>query len=167
MKTTKCAIVARMKTSSRFIPATAPLRRWPSCLLFLSHRKPAALALAALVLSGAAGARAADKNKKQGGPTIAAVRIAQGQVVNGAKSPVEGAVVYLENPTSLEIKSYLTDNNGHFHFTQLAPQTDYEVWAEQNGVESKHKFISQFNSHTHYDFTLKLTPEKKRLLGFL
>ena len=89
-------------------------------------------------------------------------------VINGAKQPVEGAIVYLENPTSLAIKSYLTDNKGHFHFTQLAAQTDYDVWAEQNGVQTKHKFISQFSSHTHFAFTLKLVPEKKKkLLGFL
>ena len=166
MRMTTCAPMMRMKTSKPSISAAAPPRRWPSCLLFRSRRSLAALGVAALALGGAAGAHAADKGKKQG-PTVAAVRIAQGQVVNGAKSPVEGAVVYLENPTSLDIKSYLTDNNGHFHFTQLAPQTDYEVWAEQNGVQSKHKFISQFSSHTHFDFTLKLTPEKKKLLGFL
>ncbi len=94
-------------------------------------------------------------------------RIAQGQVVNGAGKSVEGAVVYLENPISLSINSYLTDAQGHFHFTQLQAQTDYEVWAEQNGVQSKHKFISQFSSHNQFNFTLKLTPEHKKLLGFL
>ena len=144
------------------MPASATSRRQPACALLRLLGTPV---LGLLALPGAQRAHAADH--KQQRPAVAAVRIAQGQVVNGAKAPVEGAVVYLENPTSLDIKSYLTDNNGHFHFSQLAPQTDYEVWAEQNGVESKHRFISQFNSHTHYNFTLKLTPEKKKLLGFL
>lgn len=85
-----------------------------------------------------------------------------GTVVNGAKAPVAGAVVYLENPKSLDVQSYLTDEQGHFHFLHIAPQTDYEVWAEQNGVETKHKFISQFSSHVHFHLTLKLTPEKKK-----
>lgn len=83
-----------------------------------------------------------------------------GVVVNGAGQPVSGAVVYLENPTSLDVRSYLTDAQGQYHFSQIAPQTDYEVWAEQNGVQSKHKFISQFSSHVHFHFRLKITPEK-------
>ncbi len=90
----------------------------------------------------------------------------EGTVVNDAKAPVTGAVVYLENPKSLDVQSYLTDQKGYFHFSQISPQTDYEVWAEQNGVETKHEFISQFSSHVHFHFLLKLTPEKrKKFLG--
>ncbi len=92
----------------------------------------------------------------------------EGNVMNGAKTPVIGAVVYLENPKSLDVSSYLTDDKGYFHFSQISPQTDYELWAEQNGVETKHKFISQFSSHVHFHFILKLTPEKKKkFLGIL
>ena len=129
--------------------------------------KYAPLTLVASALFVAPGpASGANKHAKR--PTPVAERIAEGEVINGAKKPIEGAIVYLENPTSLDIKSYLTDNQGHFHFTQLAAQTDYEVWAEQNGVQTKHKFISQFSSHTHFEFTLKLVPEKKKkLLGIL
>ncbi len=106
--------------------------------------------------------------KKKNQATIAAVRIAEGQVLNGARQPLAGAVVYLENPASLDIKSYLSDASGHFHFAQLAAQTDYDVWAEQNGTQSKHKFISQFSSHTHFDFTLTVDPnKKKKLFGIL
>jgi hypothetical protein len=88
-----------------------------------------------------------------------------GVVVNGAKAPVAGAVVYLENPKSLDVQSYLTDAQGRYHFSQISPQTDYEVWAEQNGVQSKHKFISQFSSHINFHFVLKLTPAKHKFLG--
>ena len=110
----------------------------------------------------------AGKDKHGRHPAPPPERIAEGQVINGAKKPIEGAVVYLENPTSLDIKSYLTDSKGHYHFSQLAAQTDYEVWAEQNGVQSKHRFISQFSSHTHFEYTLTLKPEKKKkLLGIL
>lgn len=105
-----------------------------------------------------------DKHSKQ---AVAVRIVAQGKVVNHAKAPVSGAVVYLEDPKSLAIKSYLTDASGQFHFAQLSPQTDYEVWAEQNGIQSKHKFISQFSSHVHFNFILKLDPKQKKLLGFL
>ena len=110
----------------------------------------------------------ADKHRHQPKPAVELV--AAGKVV-GNNAPAEGAVVYLEDPKSLAIKSYLTEANGQFHFSNISPQTDYEVWAEQNGVESKHKFISQFSSHTKFTFTLKLQPKTKRtkrkLLGFL
>jgi hypothetical protein len=88
-----------------------------------------------------------------------------GVVVNGAKAPVAGAIVYLENPKSLDVQSYLTDAQGRYHFSQISPQTDYEVWAEQNGIQSKHTFISQFSSHVHFHFVLKLAPKKRKVLG--
>lgn len=88
-----------------------------------------------------------------------------GTVLDAAKHPVSGAVVYLENPKSLDVQSYLTDAQGHFHFSQISPQTDYDVWAEQNGVETRHRFISQFSSHVSFHFTLTLTPKKKKFLG--
>ncbi len=88
--------------------------------------------------------------------------IIEGHVVNAANAPVVGAVVYLENPKSLDVQSYLTDEKGYFHFNQITAQTDYNVWAEQNGVETKHKFVSQFSSHVHFNMTLKLIPEKKK-----
>ncbi len=90
-----------------------------------------------------------------------------GTVVNDAAAPIAGAVVYLENPKSLDVQSYLSDNEGHFHFNHISPQTDYELWAEQNGVQTKHRFISQFSNHTNFHFTLKLTPGKKKFLGIL
>ena len=121
--------------------------------------------LLGLLGSASLDSHAADKKPR---PPVAVVRVAEGEVVNGAKKPLEGAIVYLENPISLDVKSYLTDAKGHFHFTQIAPQTDYEVWAEQNGTQSKHKFISQFSSHTHFEFTLVLDPDKKKkLFGIL
>ena len=120
-----------------------------------------------LLVAGTSGRADKDKKKKVT-PPIVAVRIAEGRVVNDSNQPVDGAVVYLENPTSLDIKSYLSDAKGEYHFSQLASQTDYEVWAEQNGTQSKHKFISQFSSKTHFVFTLKLDfnpKKKKRFLG--
>ena len=114
----------------------------------------------ALPLVPAAGAA---KHTRKTKPIVEIV--AQGKVVNGG-APASNAVVYLENPISLAIKSYLTGPTGEFHFNNLSPQTDYEVWAELNGVQSKHKFISQFSNHTKFSLTLKLeTKTKHKLLG--
>lgn len=153
-----------MKTSRR-LPSTAASARLHGAMwrnTILCAMLTAELGFAGLGLLAPCPAVAATHSKRL---QATAVRIAEGQVIDAAKKPVAGAVVYLENPTSLAMRSYLTDATGHFHFAQLAPETDYEIWAEQNGVESKHKFISQFSSHTHFDFTLKLEPAKKKLLG--
>ena len=108
-------------------------------------------------------AAAAAKHAQKPKPIVEIV--AAGRVVNGA-APASGAIVYLKNPISLAIKSYLTGPNGEFHFNNISPQTDYEVWAELNGVQSKHKFISQFSNHTKFVLTLKLeAPKKRKKLG--
>jgi hypothetical protein len=44
----------------------------------------------------------------------------------------------------------------NFHFTQLNPDTDYEIWAEHQGARSKSKSISSFDSRKNFNFTLKL-----------
>ena len=106
-----------------------------------------------------------DKHQK-----IAQEHVALGKVINNhGKQPIEGAVVYLEDPKSLAIRSYLTHADGGFHFRNLTPQTDYEIWAELNGEQSKHLWISQFSNHAHFTFTLKLDPKdgKKKVLGIL
>ena len=128
----------------------------------ITGRRFASLVCATLLLVPAGSAQ---KHKH---PRRAAVElVAAGKVLRDG-APIEGAVVYLENPKSLAIKSYLTAPNGEFHFSNISPQTDFEVWAEQNGVQSKHKFISQFSSHTKFVFVLKLEPPKKhKLLGIL
>ena len=100
--------------------------------------------------------------KPRKSPPAPAVRFVEGYVVSHAKTPLENAIVYLEDPKSMAIKSYLSDNKGYFHFTNLAAQTDYELWAEQEGVQSKHKFISQFSSRSRFVFTLKLDPKVKK-----
>lgn len=85
-----------------------------------------------------------------------AQRVVEGRVVNKQDTPINGAVVYLKDTRSLSVKSYLTDENGRFHFGQLADGADYEVWAEQNGKRSSSKSISQFNSKLDIQFTLKI-----------
>lgn len=149
----------------RALPAVpAPILAVGSGLSCGSGKAARAL-LSLLLLAGlvpAAGARDRKPKPVKPAPDL----IAEGKVVSHANQPLAGAVVYLEDPKSLAIKSYLTDTSGQFHFRRLSPQTDYEVWAEQNGQQSKHKFISQFSSHVHFVFTLKLDPkDKKKFLG--
>ena len=91
---------------------------------------------------------------------LPAQRAVQGRVTNKEDAAIVGAVVYLKDTRSLSVKSYLTDDQGHFHFGQLADGADYEIWAEQNGKRSSSKNISQFNSKLDIQFTLKIDTSK-------
>lgn len=89
-----------------------------------------------------------------------ALRTVQGHVVDKKDTPLTGAVVYLKDTRSLSVKSYLTDESGHFHFGQLSEGADYEIWAEQDGKRSSNKSVSQFNNRLDIQFTLKIDTSK-------
>jgi len=75
-------------------------------------------------------------------------------------TPLQGAVVYLQDSKSLTVKSYLSDAQGRFHFRQLSMSADFDLWAELNGKRSKTRTISQFNSKTDLNFKLTLPVSK-------
>ncbi len=84
------------------------------------------------------------------------LRTIEGMVCRKDGSPVQGAVVYLQDTKSLAVKSYLSDAQGQFHFRHLSMSLDYDVWAELNGKRSKTKSVSQFNSKPDLRYRLKL-----------
>jgi hypothetical protein len=81
-------------------------------------------------------------------------RTVDGKVVNKTDAPLGGSVVYLKDTHSLTIKTYICDEAGHFHFGQLSQNSDYDLWAESNGVKSNTKSISSFDDRNSYYFTL-------------
>lgn len=84
------------------------------------------------------------------------VRLIQGTVTDKNDKPLPNAVVYLKDEKTLQVKSYLTDEQGHFRFGQLSMSTDYDVWADLGGTHSKTKNVSSFNSKPTIDYTLKI-----------
>jgi hypothetical protein len=87
-------------------------------------------------------------------------RVATGKVVDKSGAPLAGAVVYLKNTRTNTVKTYISDNDGQFRFGELSQDTDYEVWAESEGVRSKSRGISSFDSQNKFYFALKVDAPK-------
>jgi len=90
----------------------------------------------------------------------AARRTIEGKVEDKNDAPIKGAVVYLKDSRTLAVKSFISDDEGVFHFGQLSQNTDYEVYAEFEGKRSKSRRISSFDSKTDFNFTLKIDSGK-------
>jgi protocatechuate 3,4-dioxygenase beta subunit len=79
-----------------------------------------------------------------------------GHVFDRQETPVARAIVYLKNTKTLVIKTYITDTDGSYRFPALAPNVDYEVYAEKQGTRSDTKTLSSFDSRKQANITLKL-----------
>jgi len=87
-------------------------------------------------------------------------RSVQGTVTFQDDSVVNGAVVYLKNTKSLQIRSFFTQKDGGFYFRDLSPDIDYELKAEYNGASSATHTVSSFDTRKLVTINLKLNPKK-------
>jgi hypothetical protein len=65
-------------------------------------------------------------------------------------------VVQLKNAKTLQIRSFITQGDGNYHFTGLATDVEYQVKAEHEGAVSSWKTLSVFNSKKTAVINLKL-----------
>lgn len=107
-----------------------------------------------LVLAGAASAKK-DEN--------ANLRSVQGVVTNAKGEAVNGAVVQLKNTKTLQIRSFITRDNGQYYFHGLSTDVDYELKAdsESDHTSSGAKTLSSFDSRKEAVMNLKLDHNKK------
>jgi protocatechuate 3,4-dioxygenase beta subunit len=108
---------------------------------------------AILLLAGAMAAFAASKKGEDQN-----VRSVQGTVFDSSEAPVNGAVVQLKNTKTLQIRSFITKENGAYYFHGLSPDVDYELKADNNqGASSPTKTLSSFDSRKEAVLNLKLS----------
>ena len=83
-------------------------------------------------------------------------RLVAGTVFDPGDAPVLGATVFLKNLKTKAIRSYSTDEKGHFRFTQVNMAEDHELWAEKDGKKSAVKTVSSWDSRKDFESELKL-----------
>jgi hypothetical protein len=83
-------------------------------------------------------------------------RSVQGVVTSADEKPVSGAVVQLKNTKTLQIRSFITQENGSYYFHELSSDVDYELKADFRGAASATKSLSSFDSRKEAILNLKL-----------
>jgi hypothetical protein len=95
------------------------------------------------------------------GQNAGTTRSIEGLVVNASGKPMPGAFVLLKDTKTLQVRSYIALSDGRYHFYGLSTDINYQVRAEANGMTSKTKMVSVFDSHKVVKLNLKLTKKMK------
>jgi hypothetical protein len=88
-------------------------------------------------------------------------RSIEGIVLGDGGAPVPGAVVLIKDSKTLQVRSYIAQQDGRYHFYGLSTDINYQLRAESKGLTSKTKTVSVFNSHGKVTLNLKLTKKLK------
>jgi hypothetical protein len=83
-------------------------------------------------------------------------RVVDGTVVDASSSVVSGATVFLKDLKTKTIRSFTSDPQGKFRFTQVDMAEDHELWAEKTGHKSAVKTVSQWDARKDFVTELKL-----------
>lgn len=83
-----------------------------------------------------------------------------GLVRDEQESPAEGAVVQLKDTKSLQVRSFITKEDGTYQFHGLSTEVDYQVKADRRGSTTGVKTLSVFDSRKSAVINLKLEPKK-------
>lgn len=113
------------------------------------------LALAVVV----AGIGLAFAQKNQDKKEDANLRSIEGVVTDANNAPVPRAIVQLKDTRTLQIRSFVTQPEGAYHFAGLRMDTDYELKATLGEQNSATKRVSSFDSRK--TVTVNLQLEKK------
>lgn len=114
------------------------------------------LAFAAVFCALALATTASAQSKKREDTNTRAV---SGVVTDPSDNPLNGAVVQLKDTKTLQVRSFITQDSGRYHFAGLSTNVDYELKAEHQGASSSTKTLSVFDDRKQAIINLKV--EKK------
>jgi len=83
-------------------------------------------------------------------------RTITGRVLDGNEQPVKGVTIFLRNLKTRAIRSYNTDETGHYRFTLVSISEDQELWGEKDGKKTAVKSISSWDTRKSLDAELRL-----------
>jgi hypothetical protein len=89
-----------------------------------------------------------------------ATRSVSGEVTSADEKGVVGAVVQLTDTKTKQVRSFYTQEHGHYYFNGLSPDVDYELTASFEGASSPTKTLSVFDNRKEPTINLKLNPKK-------
>ena len=110
------------------------------------------LALVALLAVLATAAQARQRSPQ--------LRTVHGTVLSPSDAPIPSAVVYLKNLRTLTIRTYISDQKGHYRFSGLDPNVDYQIHAEHQDFTSNTRTISSYDSR--HDIIIDLKVNRKK-----
>lgn len=83
-------------------------------------------------------------------------RVIEGIVLDSKGVPVPNAVVLLKDTKTLQIRSYIAQQDGNYHFYGLSTDVNYQIRAHNGEMTSPWKLVSVFSSRKHVKVDLKL-----------
>lgn len=88
-------------------------------------------------------------------------RIVQGTVTDEDGKFINDAVVQLKDMRTLQVRSYITQTDGSYHFSGLKIDNDYQLLARHSGMTSGWKTLSVFDTRKEPVINLKLDKKEK------
>ena len=83
-------------------------------------------------------------------------RAVQGVVTGPDDKPIAGAVVQLKDTRSLQVRSFITQDDGTYHFSGLKGDIDYQLTAKSGDVSVGPKTLSIFDNRKEAIVNFKL-----------
>ena len=83
-------------------------------------------------------------------------------MLDSDKQPISQAIVLLKDTKTLQVRSYIAQSDGRYHFFGLSTDINYQVRAESKGLTSKTKLVSVFDSHHIVKLNLKVYKKLNR-----
>jgi hypothetical protein len=84
------------------------------------------------------------------------MRVVSGIVVDANSATMPGVTVFLKDLKSKNIRSFTSDAQGNYRFTQVNMAQDHELWAEKDGKKSVVKTVSSWDTRKEFVQELKL-----------
>lgn len=117
---------------------------------------PGIFAMTCLLLTTIVPAQAQSRAEKR---AEANLRSVQGLVVDAANNPAAGAVVQLKEMRTLQVRSFITQNDGSYRFFNVKMDTDYQLTVKHRESTAGPRNLTIFDTRKEAIINFKLEKE--------